>query len=91
MQTARSLGHHVTGRARPSGRAPALLQVRLVDALVAGAFFALMATQFLATRHPQTGLRPATPLAWFLAVALCAPILTTGSSRVRPSWSAWRP
>jgi signal transduction histidine kinase len=76
VQTVRSLGRRVTGRARPAGRAPALPQVRLVDALVAGAFFVLMAAQFLATRHPQQGLRPTTPLAWFLAVALCAPILT---------------
>jgi len=35
-----------------------------------------MAGQFLATRHPESGLRPATPLAWFLAVVMCAPILT---------------
>ena len=76
VQTVRSLGQHVTGRVRPSGRAPALPQVRLVDGLVAGAFFALMAVQFLATRHLQPGLRPTTPLAWFLAVAMCAPILT---------------
>ena len=76
VQTVRSLGQHVTGRVRPAGRAPALPQVRLVDGLVAGAFFALMAVQFLVTRHLQPGLRPTTPLAWFLAVAMCAPILT---------------
>ena len=76
VQTVRSLGQHVTGRVRPAGRAPALPQVRLVDGLVAGAFFALMAVQFLVTSHPGPGERPTTPLAWFLAVALCAPILT---------------
>ena len=60
----------------PPGRVPAPLQIRLADGLAASFFFAIMAAQFLATRHLLPGQRPATLLTWFLAVALCAPILT---------------
>ena len=76
VPTVRSPGHQVTGWVHPPGRVAAPLQIRLADGLAASFFFAIMAAQFLATRHLLPGQRPATLLTWFLAVALCAPILT---------------
>ena len=38
--------------------------------------FALMAGQFLGTRHLLAGQHPTTALTWLLAVLICAPILT---------------
>jgi len=47
-----------------------------IDGIVALVLFAPMAAQFAATRHLQPGLHQTTPLAWFLAVLIVAPILT---------------
>jgi signal transduction histidine kinase len=60
----------------PAGKALARLQLHWADGLVAGALFAVMGAQFLFTRHLLRGERPATPVTWLLAVALCAPLLT---------------
>jgi signal transduction histidine kinase len=48
----------------------------LIDGIIAFIVFALMAAQFVNTRHPLTGQHQTTPLAWVLAVLLVAPILT---------------
>ena len=48
----------------------------LIDGIAAFVVFALMAGQFIGTRHLLAGQRPTTALTWLLAVLICAPILT---------------
>jgi signal transduction histidine kinase len=48
----------------------------LIDGIAAFVVFALMAGQFLGTRHLLAGQHPTTVLTWLLAVLICAPILT---------------
>jgi signal transduction histidine kinase len=48
----------------------------LIDGIAAFAVFALMAGQFMWTRHLLAGQHPTTVLTWLLAVLICAPILT---------------
>jgi hypothetical protein len=48
----------------------------LIDGIAAFAVFALMAGQFIWTRHLLAGQHPTTVLTWLLAVLICAPILT---------------
>ena len=48
----------------------------LIDGIAAFAVFALMAGQFIGTRHLLAGQHPTTVLTWLLAVLICAPILT---------------
>ena len=48
----------------------------LIDGIAAFVVFALMAGQFLGTRHLVAGQHPTTVLTWLLAVLICAPILT---------------
>ena len=49
---------------------------RLIDGIAAFVVFALMAGQFIGTRHLLPGQHPTTALTWLLAVLICAPILT---------------
>lgn len=48
----------------------------LIDGIAAFVVFALMAGQFIGTRHLLAGQHPTTVLTWLLAVLICAPILT---------------
>ena len=48
----------------------------LIDGIAAFVVFALMAGQFIWTRHLLAGQHPTTVLTWLLAVLICAPILT---------------
>ena len=48
----------------------------LIDGITVVILFALMAAQFVDTRHLQTGQHPATVLTWLLAVLIVGPILT---------------
>ena len=48
----------------------------LIDGIAAFVVFALMAAQFIGTRHLLAGQHPTTVLTWLLAVLICAPILT---------------
>jgi signal transduction histidine kinase len=48
----------------------------LIDGIAAFVVFALMAGQFIGTRHLLAGQHPTTVLTWLLAVFICAPILT---------------
>ena len=48
----------------------------LIDGIAAFVLFALMAGQFIGTRHLLPGQHPTTALTWLLAVLICAPILT---------------
>jgi len=48
----------------------------LIDGIAAFVVFALMASQFIFTKHLQPGQRPTTVLSWLLAVVIVAPILT---------------
>jgi signal transduction histidine kinase len=73
MPTVMSPVPRVAGR---PGRLRAVLAVQPVDALAAAILFAIMAAQLLATFRVVPGQHQATPLAWLLAAALCAPILT---------------
>ena len=48
----------------------------LIDGIAAFVVFALMAGQFIGTRHLLPGQHPTTVLTWLLAVLIVAPILT---------------
>ena len=48
----------------------------LIDGIAAFILFALMAAQFVNTRHLQTGQGSTTVLAWLLAILIVGPILT---------------
>ena len=48
----------------------------LIDGIAAFILFALMAGQFIGTRHLLAGQHPTTVLTWLLAVLIVAPILT---------------
>ncbi len=57
-------------------RALAQMDPLLIDGIAAFVVFALMAGQFIGTRHLLAGQHPTTVLTWLLAVLICAPILT---------------
>ena len=61
---------------RLKGRLAGGLAGRPTDWVTAGALFAVIAAQFVFTRHLLPGERPASPITWILAAALCAPVLT---------------
>jgi signal transduction histidine kinase len=61
---------------RSMGRALGQMDPLLIDGIAAFVVFALMAVQFVVTEHRLAGQSPTTPLAWFLALLIVAPLLT---------------
>ncbi len=61
---------------RPIRQAAGHLDPLLIDGIAVVILFGLMAAQFAFTRHLQAGQHPTTLLAWLLALAITAPVLT---------------